>query len=168
MKCKLKELAGARGLWVSVILRNEGNVPLLLPYDREQLLYVSQANAALWWKACETGHPVYWEASTIKLIKYALTLPEGQVIDTPMTVKPRLTISQHSYLSGYRLQPGEQWERSTLIPVSPDSVAYLLRVQISACRHVALWHVVWHRLYCIVRPPRFTWFRESHVFAEEH
>jgi len=172
MNCKLKELAGAPGLWVSVIVQNEGNAPLLIPYDVEQLLYVSQANAALWWLACERGHQIHWEESTIKPIRFALSIPEGEVLraleapDTSATRKPRLTISKYRYLFGERLEPGEQWERSTLIPVSPDSVAYLLRVRIIACRHVAPWHVVWHRLYC--RPPRYSWIRDIHIFTEEH
>jgi hypothetical protein len=100
MNCKLKELAGARGLWISVILQNKGNTSLLIPSDFAQLLHVAQANAALWWLACEQGHPVYWEESTIRPTKFALSVPEGEILgvsmaDTPTIVKSRLAMSLH-------------------------------------------------------------------------
>ena len=175
MNCELRELAGARGLWVSVIFQNVGTTPVLISSDFPQVLQVSQANAALWWLACERGRPVYWEESTIKPIQWELSVPEGAIFealeihDNSTTRKPRRTISWYGGPSGAVLEPGDQWERSPLIPVAPNSVAYLLRVQISACRHVASWHVGWHRRYCLRTPSRRrTWWREIHVFREEH
>lgn len=68
------------------------------------------------------------------------------------------------HLDGDKLEPGEQWARSTLVPVKSDSVAYLVCAQIRACRHVAVRHVRAHqRNCCDSESPHLSWKREVYV-----
>jgi hypothetical protein len=68
------------------------------------------------------------------------------------------------HLEGDKLEPGEQWTRSTLVPVKSDSVAYLVCTQIKACRHVAVRHVRAHqRNCCDPESPHLSWKREVYV-----
>lgn len=171
------EVGETRALRVSVILRNEGHIALLIPSNVEQRLLVNQADGAEWEHACTRRQIVRWNRSAIEPIELSLAVPEGdylwQLADLkkaereaagrpggalspqkdPEEEKPpwwrRLARSSLlQVLAGTKLEPGEQWARSVLVPVSPDSVAYLLCTQINACRHVALRHVLSHKHRC--------------------
>lgn len=171
MRSEIVGLADSLALRVSIIARNESQVALLFSSDARQKLVIGQADAALWRQACEKRQRVRWER--IEPMVRPLNFPEGELLDLldePDRPWWQWRPSQHwmSYLRGDKLEPGEQWARTRLIPMPRDKVAYLLRAEISACRHVALRHVIWHRLYCSNgAESRWTWSREICVLPEE-
>ena len=192
---QLVTIRGSRGLRVSVTARNEGQVALLVLYNAPQRLLISQADSTVWKQACERRQAVQWEESEIQLTKCGLAISEGELLDPPDEVQEPQDPPWWRWLSrrwllqlldGDKLEPGEQWARSALVPVEPDSVAYLLRTEVSACRHVALRHVISHRLRCCntkdeedeedeedkkdkkdSKSSYLTWSREVYVLAEE-
>jgi hypothetical protein len=209
----LTEVGKTRALRVSVILRNEGHIALLIPSNVEQRLLVSQADSREWSHACARQQIVRWNKSAIEPIELSLAVPEGdylwQLADRKKAereaagrlgeaLRPvrnlddredppgwrRLTRSSLlQLLAGAKLEPGEQWARSVLVPVSPDSVAYLLCTRINACRHVALRHVLSHRRRCCPQqnqdsqggqnqkssnPSGLTWEREVYFLPGEN
>lgn len=173
MSCQPIELAGTLALRVSVIVRNDSQVALLFLSDVPQKLLVGQADITAWRRARERGQPVRWE--DIEPIRWGLNVPEGEILDPPQGTAHRPWWRRRpsrgwllDHLSGEKLEPGEQWARSALIPVPTDNVAYLLRAEICACRHVAVRHILWHRVYCSNNEePRLTWSREIYAFPRE-
>ena len=169
---QLIDVGGSRALHVSVTVRNDGLVALLFPDETQQLLLVGQADSSIWKQACERQWPVAWEKSTIPKIEYSLAVPDGNSLELSTSVESQdppwwrwlsRTWLLH-YLRGETLEPGEQWVRSTLVPVSSKSVAYLLRARISACRHVGIRHVMPHRRRCCRNDsPSIIWLRDSYL-----
>jgi hypothetical protein len=170
---RLIRIGGNRALQVSIAVKNEGQVALLFPSDVPQRLLIGQADRYLWKQAYETGQPVRWEDSKFPEVRWSLAVPEGAVLDPVEVVDPpRLRWVRRSWLlellDGDKLEPGEQWMRSILVPVAADSVAYLLRVWVRACRHVAIRHTTSHRLHCCKgKTSPLSWWREVYVLPEE-
>jgi hypothetical protein len=175
---QLKEIGESRALQISVTVRNEGLVALLFPSDIPQRLFVGQADSAMWEQACKRGRRVVWERSSIPKGRYNLAVPEGNSLELPITKDKQdpkdnqdlpwwRRLSRHwllRHLRGDKLEPGEQWVRSILVPVSPDGVAYLLRARVSACRHLAVRHVIWHRRRCCKKKSTaLTWLRDVYL-----
>lgn len=169
---QLTEIGGSPALHVSVTVRNEGLVALLFPDETKQLLLVGQADSIIWRQACERQWPVVWEESAIPKIEYSLAVPDGNSLELSTRGEgqdppwwrwlSRAWLLQ--YLSGETLEPGEQWVRSTLVPVSSKSVAYLLRARVSACRHVGIRHVIRHRRRCCGNDsPSIIWLRDVYL-----
>ena len=170
---KLTEIGGSPALQVSVTVRNEGLIALLFPSDLAQRLYIGQADSAIWNRACGRQRQVRWENSSIQMRRYNLAVHEGDCLKPPTIGKAQNPPEPHNPefsttrggrnpwwqrlsrgqllqdLSGDILEPGEEWIRCTLVPVSSEGVAYLLRAEISACRHVAVRHVRSHRRHCL-------------------
>lgn len=170
---QLVKVGETRALRVSATVRNESQIALLILSDVQQQLLVSQADHAIWEQACKCQQPIRWEDSGIPLIEWNLGVPERDALDQPKELQDSLWWRRLSrgwllrHLDGDKLEPGEQWARSSLVPVEPGSVAYLVCVQINACRHVAVRHVIWHRRRCCnPDSPYFTWEREIYVFPE--
>lgn len=170
---KLIDVEGTRALHVSVTVRNDGLVALLFPDDIDQLLFVGQADSIIWREACENQWPVVWEKSAIPKIEYDLAVPDGNSLELATREEGRdppwwRWLSRAwllHYLSGETLEPGEQWVRSTLVPISSESVAYLLRARISACRHVGIRHVMRHRRRCCGKhSPSIIWLRDAYLW----
>jgi hypothetical protein len=169
----LISIDGSRAIQVSIAVKNEGQVALLFPSDVPQRMLIGQADRYLWKEAYAKRQPVRWEDSKFPTIHWSLAVPEGEVLD-PVEVAnpPRWRWVRRSWLlellDGDKLEPGEQWMRSILVPVAEDSVAYLLRVWVRACRHVAVRHTTWHRLHCCRgRTPPLSWWREVYVLPRE-
>ena len=171
---KLIEIGGSRAIEVSVTVRNDGLVALLFPSDTPQRLLVGQADAAIWKKARDRQWPVVWEKSSIPRIRYSLAVPDGNSLEIPksgttQTPPPpwwgrlnRRWLLRH--LRGDTLEPGEEWARSALVPVSSEGVAYLLRARVSACRHVGVRHVMSHRRRCCrKKSPGIIWTRDVYL-----
>jgi hypothetical protein len=169
----LTSVDGSRALLLSIAVKNEGQVALLFPSDVPQRLLIGQADRSLWTQAHAKGQPVRWEDSKLPAVHWSLAVPEGEVLDpAEISHPPRWRWVRRSWLlqllDGDKLEPGEQWMRSTLVPVAEDSVAYLLRVWVRACRHVAIWHTTWHRLHCCRgKTPPLSWWREVYVLPKE-
>jgi hypothetical protein len=173
---KIVKIEGARALQISVIAQNEGQIALLLLSDAPQRLIVVQADSTVWEQACNHKRPVQWEKSAIKPTYCGLAIPEGELVDPPKQEEglqhPRWWrwLSRRwllELLDGDKLEPGEQWARSALVPVAPNSVAYLLRIEINACRHVAVRHVIRHRRRCCnTRSSHLTWSREVYAMSD--
>jgi hypothetical protein len=166
---QLIEIGESRALHVSVTVRNDGLTALLFPDETDQLLLVGQADGTIWRQACERQWPVVWEESAIPKIEYSLAVPDGNSLELATMGKsqdpPRWRWLSRAwllhYLSGETLEPGEQWVRSTLVPVSSKGVAYLLRARVSACRHVGIRHVLRHRHRCCQNDsPSIFWLRD--------
>jgi hypothetical protein len=176
MDCQFVELAKDRMLRVSVTLRNESQIALLFLSEASQVLIIGEADRTIWRQACERRQPVRWEDT--EPILWSLDAPEGQILRPPRQVQKRSWWRRLTrgwllrYLSGEKVEPGEQWTRSTLVPVASGSVAFLLRAEVSACKHVAARHVVRHMLYCRKASkkgsPPLTWWREVYVFPGVH
>lgn len=176
MDCQLVELEKARMLRVSISLRNESQIALLFLSEARQTLVIGAANTAAWRRAYKKQQPVRWEDT--EPILWGLDVAEGEILTPPRQAPDssrwrwltRGWLLQ--YLSGEKLEPGEQWVRSALVPVAPDSVAFLLRAEVGACRHVALRHVPRHRSYCRkaceAGTPPLTWWREIYVLPGAH
>lgn len=176
---RLVEAGEGRALRISVTARNEGQTALLVLSDVQQQLLVSQADNRIWRQACECGQPVRWEESEFPLIEWNLAYPEREALDRLLDeLKEAQAEEEHDtpwwrqlnraellkQLDGDKLEPGEQWARSTLVPVESDSVAYLVCVQVKACRHVAVRHVIRHRRRCCdTKSSHLTWQREIYV-----
>jgi hypothetical protein len=168
----------ARALRISVTAKNEGQVALLFLSVAPQRLLISQADNTIWELASKLRQPVRWEESSIPLIRCGLALPEGILLNPPKEEQDlqdppwwrwltRRWLLQ--LLDGDKLEPGEQWARSVLVPVESNSIeAYLVRTEVSACRHVALRHVVGHqRRCCNTNSSHLTWSREVYILTEE-
>lgn len=173
---KLTEIGGNRALQVTVTVRNDGLIALLFPSDIPQRLIVGQADSVIWDKACERMWPVVWEKSSIRKGQYNLAVPEGNSLEVRTTTEIQLPswwqwlsprwLRQHlrGYLRGETLEPGELWVRSTLVPVSSEGVAYLLRARICACRHVGVRHVLRHQRRCYkMQAPEMIWIRDVYL-----
>lgn len=169
----LMSVDGGRALLVSIAVKNEGQVALLFPSNVPQRLLIGQADKTLWKQAHAKGQPVRWEDSRLPAIHWSLAVPEGEVLDpVEVAYPPRWRWVRRSWLlqllDGDKLEPGEQWMRSILIPVAEDSVAYLLRVWVRACRHVAIWQTTRHRVHCCRgKTPALSWWREVYVLPKE-
>jgi hypothetical protein len=176
MDCELVELAKGRMLRVSVTLRNDSQIALLFPSEASQVLAIGEMDRSMWRQSCATGRPVPWEDT--KPIIWGLDAPEGQILypreeKKKKSWRPWRTRSWlRQYVSGDKLEPGEQWARSTLVPVRSGSVAFLLRAEVGACRHFAARHAVRHKFYCVKAcekgTPPVTWWREIFVFPGVH
>jgi hypothetical protein len=156
-----------RALQISVTVRNESQIALFFPYrNNPQPLRIGQANAVMWKQACKRRSTIFWEKGIPQQIEVSLAIPEGVVLD-PSTGG---TGSENDPdLLGDRLEPGEQWARSALVPVARDCVAYLLLVKVGACRHVAPRQAAAHKRNCCgeSQSPNLGWRREIYVLPEE-
>jgi hypothetical protein len=171
MDCQPVEAAEGRMLRVSVTLRNDGQTALLFLTEAQKVLTIGEMDRTLWRETCESRAPVQWE--DVEPILWGLDVSEGQLLGPPKETQKQawwrwLTRGWLlQYLAGDKLEPGEQWARSTLVPVASGSVAFLLRVEVSACRHVAARHAARHVFYCRRAckkgTPPITWEREVHV-----
>ncbi len=174
---QLTKIGESRALQVSITVRNEGLVALLFPSNIPQRLFVGQADSAMWKQASDRQRRVVWERSSIPKGRYNLAVPEGNILELPTMKENQETIKQNPpwwrrlsrrwmlrELRGDKLEPGELWVRTILIPVSSDSVAYLVRARVSACRHLGVRHVIWHRRRCLkTKTAGMTWLRDIYL-----
>lgn len=172
---QLVTVGGAPEVRVLTAVRNEGHIALLFPPAFPQQLLLGQADSAICERSCKHSQPIRWEDCKVPVIKWPLAVPDGIALDhsrerrrpRPWWQRP----TRHSMLGllvGERLEPGEQWLRSVLIPLSPNILAYLLRVEVNACRHVAARHIIWHHLFCCrTGSARLNWSNEIYVLPEE-
>jgi hypothetical protein len=150
--CKLVRLNKANILQVTISLRNDSQIAILFPELVPQILVIGEASDAILEQACDQHRAVEWE-NTRQTTRY-LNVPDGAILSPIVpTVNPPwwwwLTRAWYlGYLRGEKLEPGEQWARTTLVPVAPDSVAFLLHTELNACRHVAVRHVISHKRRC--------------------
>ena len=165
-------------MWVTIKAQNEGQVALRFLPTAPQRLLVSQADNAIWRDACDLGGPISWESSSLPLARAGLAAPEGELLDPPEGTKDLIDLTWRQrwltrrglllLLDGEKLEPGEQWARSALLKVERDSLIYLLRAEISACKHVALRHLIWHLWRCRGTKSSYkTWSREIYILAKE-